>query len=134
MIFEFISEGPKGRIVKMVSYTSMHIPGVYNLGFGDKNIITGAIDDNIITDNGDSKKVLATVAYTLYDFTNAYPKLMIHAKGNTEARTRLYRMGIANNFELIKDDFDIYGKLNGRNFRFERNKNYDAFFAKRKKW
>lgn len=33
---EFISEGPKGLIHKMVRYQHTNIKGVYNLAFGDK--------------------------------------------------------------------------------------------------
>jgi hypothetical protein len=41
--FEFVSEGPKGKILKMVVYTPTEIPGLYNFAFGDKNHITGGI-------------------------------------------------------------------------------------------
>ncbi|MFY7789008.1 MAG: DUF6934 family protein [Thermoflexibacteraceae bacterium] len=43
-----------------------------NLGFGDKHPITGEIDDLAVTDNGDSEKVLATVAATVYEVTTHY--------------------------------------------------------------
>lgn len=39
---------------------------LYNLAFGDKNPLTGEIDDKIVTDNGDSEKVLATVVAAVY--------------------------------------------------------------------
>ena len=41
---------------------------VYNIAFGDKDNTTGNIDDTIISNNGDSEKVLATVAATVYAF------------------------------------------------------------------
>ena len=61
MTFEFTSEGRLGKVEKMVVYMANSTPGFYNLGFGDKNPITGRIDDMTVTNNGDSKKVLATV-------------------------------------------------------------------------
>jgi hypothetical protein len=60
--FKFISEGPKGAILKGVQYDETHMKGVYNLGFGDVNVLSNEIDDLVITNNGDSQKVLATVA------------------------------------------------------------------------
>ncbi len=45
-----------------------------NLGFGDKDLQTGEVDDTVISDNGDSQKVLATVAATVYAFTDKYPE------------------------------------------------------------
>ena len=40
------------------------------MGFGDKDLATGDINDLVVTDNKDSQKVLATVAFTVYTFTN----------------------------------------------------------------
>ena len=110
----------------------MELKGFYNLGFGDKDHKTGEIDDTIITDNGDSQKILATVAYTVYSFTDKYPNSWIYAKGSTKARTRLYRMGISNNLDFIVQDFEIHGLKNDSWFKFERNVDYEAFLIKRK--
>lgn len=109
LLFEFVSIGPEGRIKKIVQYAETNLKDYYNLGFGDKNEETGGIDDTTITNNGDSQKVLATVASTLYAFTDKYPGTWIYAKGSNTARTRLYRIGITNNLIEIKKDFDVYG-------------------------
>jgi hypothetical protein len=63
---------------------------LYNLAFGDKDHSTGEIDDKVISNNGDSEKVLATVVATVYAFTDKYPETWIYATGSTKARTRLY--------------------------------------------
>ncbi len=55
--YEFISEGPKGRIKKVVRFLQIS-DDVYNLGFGDLDEVTGEISDTVITDNKDSLKVL----------------------------------------------------------------------------
>jgi hypothetical protein len=34
LIYEFLSEGPKGIVKKMVEYTETATENVYNLGFG----------------------------------------------------------------------------------------------------
>lgn len=36
-IYEFISEGPKGTIHKMVEYSETGTENIYNLAFGDFN-------------------------------------------------------------------------------------------------
>lgn len=69
-VFEFVSIGPNGRINKLVQYTPTNYKDLYNLGFGDKNIDTGEIDDNAISNNGDSEKVLATVVHYMLLLTN----------------------------------------------------------------
>jgi len=74
LLFEFTSVGPKGRINKLVQYTPTNLKDYYNLGFGDKNEETGEMNDFTITNNGDSQQVLATVASTIYAFTDKYPK------------------------------------------------------------
>lgn len=131
-IFEFISEGPKGKIKKIVQYSETNSKDLYNLGFGDKNDLTNEIDDFVITNNGDSQKVLATVASTLFVFTDHYPQAYVLATGSTLARTRLYRIGITNNLALIEKDFYIFGLKGNVWFKFKKNGPYDAFVVKRK--
>ena len=99
MSFEFVSEGPRGRIVKLVKYTETSVKGVYNLGFGDKMGEEDDFDDMVISDNKDSVRVLATVAETVYRFTNKFPNASVLATGSTPTRTRLYRIGISNSLE-----------------------------------
>jgi hypothetical protein len=36
-VYEFISEGPKGTIHKMVEYSETGTENIYNLAFGDYN-------------------------------------------------------------------------------------------------
>jgi len=133
MVYEFYSEGVKGKIPKLVIYRETYLEGFYNLGFGDKDEETGTIDDFVITNNGDSQKVLATVASTLLHFTDQYPHIKVIAVGRTKSRTRLYRMGISNHLEMIEENFEVFGRKNNIWQPFEKNIEYDAFFVKRKK-
>ena len=66
LTFEFISEGNKGMIHKIVKYQATHYKNIYNLAFGDKDYSTGDIDDTTISNNGDSEKVLATEKNSSY--------------------------------------------------------------------
>ncbi|GLU56938.1 DUF6934 family protein [Dyadobacter frigoris] len=61
MTFQFVSDGNKGLIHKLVKYQPTNLKGLYNLAFGDKDLETGEIDDKVISNNGDSEKILATV-------------------------------------------------------------------------
>ncbi len=81
----------------MVQYTETGTENIYNLAFGDFDEETNSINDISITNNGDSTKVLATVASTVYAFIEKHPNAWIFATGSTIVRTRLYRMGITNN-------------------------------------
>jgi len=92
--FEFVSEGSKGLIHKLVQFTPTNLKGIFILAFGDKDHLTGDIDDLVISNNGDSEKVLTTVVATIFAFTDKHPDAWIYATGSTKARTRLYRMGI----------------------------------------
>ncbi|HEX8426016.1 DUF6934 family protein [Hymenobacter sp.] len=131
--FEFDSIGPKGTVSKVVRYTEINLRSFYNLGFGDKDKLTGFVSDLTVTNNNDSQKVLATVAATLYAFTAAYPGATIIATGSTEARTRLYRIGIANNLETIKLDFEVLGLTAESEWEpFRKSTTYGAFLVTRK--
>lgn len=131
-LFKFTSKGPKGEIKKIILYSQMLEKDVYNLAFGDYDDVTESINDQIITNNNDSNKVLATVAATLYVFTDKHPNVWIYATGSNSARTRLYRIGITNNFEEIIEDFEIFGLCEDVWLKFEIGKNYEAFLVKRK--
>ena len=133
LLFEFTSTGPKGKVKKIVQYVETNLKNYFNLGFGDKVELTGEIDDTVITNNGDSQKILATVASTVYAFTDKHPESMIYAKGSNNARTRLYRIGITNNLLEIKKDFHVYGLKDNQWHEFSKHTEYEAFLIMRKK-
>ena len=101
--YEFISEGPKGRIKKLIIYQKLH-EELYNLAFGDASGKEGDIDDMIISDNKDSEKVLATVAATIFDFFSIYKGTLVIAKGSTKSRTILYRRYLSHFLDEINKD------------------------------
>jgi len=131
--YEFISEGPKGLIKKIVEFTETGTENVYNLGFADYDDKTKTTSDVSVSNNGDSLKVLATIASTVYAFTQKYPKAWILATGSTSVRTRLYRMGITNNLAEISDDFKVFGlNANGEWEQFIVGEDYEAFLLTKK--
>ncbi len=132
MIFEFTSSGTKGDIPKLVKFSEINFKNMFNLAFGDKDLRTGEINDKIISNNGDSGMVLATVVEAVYKFTEKYPDAYVFATGSTKARTRLYRMGITKYILEIKKDYYVFGLHNDEWEKFEKDTDYKAFLAKRK--
>ncbi len=131
-VFEFISEGTKGAIRKIILFQPTNEPNLYNLAFGDKDPITGELNDIAVSNNGDTDKVLATVAAALYAFFDRYPNAFVYATGSTASRTRLYRIGITRFYEEMKRDFYLYGQVRDDFPEFELGKEYSGFLAKRK--
>lgn len=131
--FNFISEGKNGTIQKVVFYQEIEPAGVFNLALGDRNPITGEIDDKIVTDNGDTEKVLATVVATIYAFLDDFPNAYIYAEGSTHSRNRLYRIGITKYLTEALEDFIIYGLFTNKKIElFNPNTNYVGFLIHRK--
>jgi hypothetical protein len=130
--FEFVSEGRNGRIKKKIIFTLIEEPNVWNLAFGDVEDLTGEINDLAKSDNGDSEKILSTVAHSAIIFTKYHRETLIFAEGSTPIRTRLYRIGISQNFEEISETFLVWGLLNDEWQPFEKNTDYKAFLVKRK--
>ena len=123
----------KGRIKKRIEYTETTTSNVYNLGFGDYDETTNSINDLSVTNNGDSLKVLATVASTVYAFIEKHPNAYVLATGSTNVRTRLYRMGITNNLAEITVDFFVFGLTGEGDWReFEVGEDYEAFLITKK--
>jgi hypothetical protein len=124
--YEFFSEGPKGIIKKVIQYQVIS-PGIFNLAFGDWDEENQRINDKSRTNNADRDKVLATVAASVELFMNSHPFAIIAAKGETAAKTRLYQMGLNQNWLVIKNLYQISGFREGRWEQFIPGRNYDAF-------
>ncbi|WP_314270847.1 DUF6934 family protein [Capnocytophaga sputigena] len=125
--FSFISEGKNGKIEKVIRYEKI-TDDVFNLGFGDKDPITGKINDKVVTNNGDTEKVLATVVSTVFTFTERNPNAYIYAIGSNHVRNRLYRRGITKYLSEALDTFAIYGMLPNQEFEiFNPNTDYVGF-------
>ena len=131
-IFEFISNGPNGKIPKVIQFSSTRYENVFNLAFGDKHPETGELDDFAISNNKDTEKILATVAASVYAFSENHPGAWVYATGSTDARTRLYRIGLTKYLEEAESVFEILGQRYFEWEPFEKGKNYEAFAVKMK--
>ena len=130
--FKFWSEGPRGRIRKQVVFTPFkYLPSVFNLVFGDVDRL-GIIDDKIITDNFDMRKVLATVAFIVDEFLLMYPERLVYFRGSTKSRGRLYRMALSNNLEELTLKFELLGFIEAQWEPFKKGRDYSAFLVRRK--
>ena len=129
--FRFTSTGKNGKILKGVLFSFIEEVGVWNLAFGDIDAMTGEINDLNVSDNGDSEKILATVAQATLFFSDNYPDAIIYAEGSTISRTRLYQMGISKNFDEISKTFSVQGLLHDKWYSFQKNTNYLAFVIQR---
>jgi hypothetical protein len=130
--FEFVSEGSKGAIRKLIEFQPTNNSKVYNLAFGDFNSTNQQIDDLSVSNNGDTEKVLGTVVAALYVFLNKHPDVYVYATGSTKARTRLYRMGITKFYNQIEKDFHLYGQTGDNFVEFELGIEYDGFLVELK--
>ena len=133
--YEFYSDGPKGIIRKAINFKRSNVAAkkVFNLSFGDWDEKTGRISDNIVTNNKDRDKVLATVAGAVLDFMIDYPDEIIFATGSTRSRTRLYQMSLTRILPEVKDFFTIKGFIDGKWEIFRKGRNYEAFTLKARK-
>ena len=143
-IFEFVSNGVKGEIQKLIQFEKTQFPGdaIYNLAFGDKKYkeVNGCLvmylDDTVDSENGDRDTVLATVAASVYEYTSVYADRMIIFTGSDERKTRLYRMAITHNYEELSEDFYIFGVVKEGDAlikkAFDSNTNFFAYLIKRK--
>jgi hypothetical protein len=118
LLFSFYSIGPNGIIKKMVEFDliSSLTFDLYNLGLGDANESGDAIDDTVISNNHDTEKVLATVAYIALEFNKHFPHAFISIEANTDSKMRLYQMKINKYWKEIKDNFDVFGYLDDGTF------------------
>jgi hypothetical protein len=133
--FEFFSEGPNGRIKKIVQFKLEFTDGIpfYNISFGDWDNEVKAIEDHVVSNNGDRKKLLTTIALCIVEFSRHYPGSYMYFEGSTLSRTRLYQLEINQMWNNINPIFEVYGvKRNNSIEPFSKNVNYEAFWIRRK--
>lgn len=132
--YEFYSEGPRGKIKKVVRFTPLaeYANDYYNLYLGDWLEREDRLSDTIVSNNMDREKILNTVAAIVLHFTAHIRDAIIFAEGSTASRTRLYQMGISANWQEINEYFDLHGFKEGKWERFQKNRNYEAFLLRRK--
>ena len=145
LIYTFESVGDK-VIQKIVVYSKIENPKtvglkentiVFNLAFGDWDLETDELNDQVESKNKDTEKVLATVANTIFEFWEEYPDANIFFRGSQPfgekaRRTRLYQMKINRYFADIITIVNIKGYENDNWELFLENKNYLAFLISQK--
>jgi hypothetical protein len=131
LTYDFYSDGPKGRIRKAIKF--QHWPemghNVYNLSFGDYDEATDRILDNTVSNNGDYRAILRSVADSVEKFVNSHPQAIILIKGLTASRSRLYQMGIAFAWSEITNRYEVWGRQANEWSPFEKGINYEEFLV-----
>lgn len=131
--FEFVSEGPKGRIIKRIEFSYIDDLDFWNLGFGDYNPVKDQVDDQTVSDNGDGRKVLATVAFSLQEFMAIWPNATVFFTGSTDQRTQVYGWAISKYWQDISLSFRVEGVMeNGEVVPFLPQQNYLGFLIRKK--
>lgn len=133
--YKFFSLG-RNKIEKIVDFVPLKPRDLINLGFGDL-LSDGSIDDKIASNNGDIRKVLATVVMILKHFTAQRPDAIIYFSGSTPERTRLYTRILKIYYAEFIKEFTIYGVVgtqqNNQRISFDPNVQLDylGFLIKR---
>ncbi len=131
LTFAFLSISPTRTIHKQVLYDPIN-ELIYNLALVDV-MPDGSLVDNVISDNGDMPKVIATVIQTMFAFFTHYPDKQIYFQGSDEARTRFYRILIGRELEQARKLFLIYGKKADGSWNiFVPNEPYTGFIFEHK--
>lgn len=131
--YKFFSEGPRGRILKKVDFQLFYLDSVpsYNLVPRDWNTATNGFDANLVTNNGDTTKIINTVLAIAMDFTAIFENALIYIEGGNIARTRLYQMAVTKMWAEIDEIFYVCGRKSGHWQPFRKNDSYDAFLVSR---
>lgn len=123
--FEFDSVG-KQVIPKVIVLLSTDLPNIYSLTLANL-LPDGSLDDTTVSDNGDMKKILATVLQCVTVFLNDHPTSLVAFSGSSVSRTRLYQIAIARELQQAIERFNIWGLTQDAVEPFERNKSYEGF-------
>lgn len=135
----FVSKGKKG-IAKMVEFTLIRILDgrkIFNLGFGDYDLVNDTIIDDVNSNNGDMRNVFSTVLSTIPKFFDIHTDAAILVQGsdssaifenqcrltcrknctdtckNLNKRIKAYRYYINRNFIALSKSYLFFGRMEG---------------------
>ncbi|TAF73926.1 MAG: hypothetical protein EAZ53_11005 [Bacteroidetes bacterium] len=131
LLYMFFSIGKNGIVPKVVEYQCVD-KDVYNLAFGDLDIINNTVNDKIVTNNGDTIKVISSVIQTIPLFFKIHPKATVLFTGSNILRTKLYNRILKMYINDFCDLYEINGIVEGeKSFsKFDISKNYNQFSIK----
>lgn len=130
MRFSFESRSQDRVVAKSVEFNRIGAK-TYNLAFGDVDE-NGDLNDLVVTDNGDMRKVLSTIAQIVITFLGVYAERQVFFTGSSPARTRLYRVVLSREVDSWASIFEIRGIHDGKAIPFQSNIAFESFFVKRK--
>ncbi|GGH39796.1 hypothetical protein GCM10007423_34410 [Dyadobacter endophyticus] len=127
--FDFLSIGYTATH-KAILYKETEIPFLYSLTLAEVQW-DGKLSARINNSNADVKPTMATVFNTIETFTTANPRAIVGFTGNTDAKTRLYRIAISRDLDKFLGKYMIWGVRsdNGKREPFEPNQPYQFFFV-----
>lgn len=133
LLYSFNSVGTNGSIKKIVEFSESKINNIYQFCFGDFDEKTGSFNQNAVTDNNDTQKVLNTLALICYNFTQTYPNSLTRFSSIDKIRIRLFSYWIVKNWDWIEKYFIVYGGRKDEQWeRYRLNRRYTAFLIKKK--
>ncbi len=131
--YYFFSIGEKGCIKMVAQFIESPVKRIYQFRFGVIDKTTGVIDEYIVANNNDTNKILNTIVWILYNFTNRFPECLIRFSGSTKVRTRLFLMWLTRNWDFANKYFIIFGsKSNEKWVRCRYSARYSAILIKKK--
>jgi hypothetical protein len=107
--YTFLSTGKRGTVEKRVRFDPLpNEPSIFNLVLFD--IVDGIRHDDTITDNGDTSKVLGTVAAIVHDlFVNNRDVLGVVGVALDPIRGRLYKRELIIGHAYIANHYEVKG-------------------------
>ena len=137
MAFTFTSTNSHGtnRVRKIVAYIPLmrHGKQYFNLEFGDYKPKSKVTDYSSITDNGDMRKVLKTVASTLELFFDERPDDTVHFDGIDSTRHAYYQKLIRDYYKFIVPLYEVRGCVEGKLEPFKAGIDYDFIAVTKRK-
>lgn len=132
--YYFTSNGINGDIEKIIHY-QYYYDGIYNLAYGDVYTVNGIeeINDENVSNNGDIKKIFATIYYSMLDFSSKHSGVFIVIDGSDDKRKRVYNGLIVRYFNELNDLYVIKGSVGSKIYDFVTGVQYETIILKYKK-
>jgi hypothetical protein len=133
--YKFMSNGPNGSIYKIIVFPNFFPDSnIYNMALGDV-LADNKVSDTNISNNGDIRKIFATVAKILTEYITIFPDRTIFFQGSDDIgkRSSVYHRAISQYYHLMENEFIFEGVTqNDVKEPFNPESKYQFFLVRRK--
>ncbi|MFN0050013.1 MAG: DUF6934 family protein [Cytophagales bacterium] len=126
-VYSFVSVGKNGEIIKVIIFQKIE-PLVFNLVLSDFDPYTQLLLDNVVSNNNDIAKIMATVVQAVVLFLNSNINGTVYLEANSIQKNLLYNRIFTSYYIQMNENYLIRGQIGEKVEDYQIGKIYNSFY------